>query len=95
MEKTIKWEANEASQMQAIDNDKTRALAQIGMLMMDLETAKKNLESVNDRYKAAIQQALVARGIGPVDSARPVPGGVILTLSDNTGPTLVNGPGGN
>ena len=82
MEKSIKWEGNEAMMMQGLDQKKTQALAQIGALMMDLETAKKNLEAVNEEFKSAIRNALASRGINQVETARPVPGGLIVNIPD-------------
>lgn len=83
MEKTIKWEPTEATQMQTIEGERTQILAQIGALMMDLENAKKSLDNVNGRHKVAIQQALQSRGINQFETARPIQGGVILQMSDN------------
>lgn len=94
MEKTIKWESNEAFQMQQVEQQKTQVLAQIGALMMDLENAKKNLESVNEKHKSAIQQALIMRGISQFNSARPVPGGIILDVVDMTDNPEVKPNGG-
>ena len=82
MEKTIKWEASEATQMQGIEQERTQVLAQIGALMMDLETAKKNLDNITGRQRAVIQQALQTRGIQQFESARPIQGGVVLQISD-------------
>ena len=74
MEKTIKWEQNEIMQMSNLEQERTKTLAQIGALMMDLETAKKNLEAINERHKSAIQQALQTRGVSQFESARPIQG---------------------
>lgn len=87
MEKTIKWEGAEISQMQSIEQERTQVLAQIGALMMDLENAKKNLETVNGKHKSLIQQALTSRGINQFESARPVQGGISITVSEQ----VVNG----
>lgn len=82
MERTIKWEAGEAAQMTVIEQEKTQILAQIGALMMDLETVKKRLDGVNDRQRAAIQTAIQAHGIQQFESARPIQGGVVLQIPD-------------
>lgn len=89
MEKTIKWEPTEAPVMQQLEFERMQTLAQIGALMMDLDNAKKNLESINERQKVAIRQALNARGIDRFDSARPTPGGLTLQIPDV--PILNNG----
>lgn len=81
MEKTIKWETAENTQIQAIEQEKMQVLAQIGALMMDLEAAKKNLDSINERHRSTIRQALNGRGVGQFESARPFPGGVILSVN--------------
>lgn len=90
MEKTIRWENSEEVQMRMIENDRTQILAQIGALMMDLETAKKALDTVNARHKSAIQQALNSHGIGHFESARPIQGGVIISVPEQK--EVVNGP---
>ena len=89
MEKTIRWDQTESVQMTGIDNERTKILAQIGSLMMDLEQARKMLDSLNERHKVAIQQALTNHGVNQFESARPINGGVILQLSDS--PAQVNG----
>lgn len=89
MEKTIKWEGAEVFQVQQIEQEKTQVLAQIGALMLDLETAKKNLETVNEKFKAVVKQAIQSRGINQFDSARPMPGGVSLTIPDAAIPLKV------
>ena len=82
MEKTIKWEHSEAIQMQQIEQERVAVLAQIGALMMDLENAKKALESINDRNKSTIKQILNNRGMDQVESVRPIPGGLLVTVPD-------------
>ena len=92
MEKMIKWEASEAMQMQAIDQEKLQILAQIGALMMDLDTAKKNLETVNGKQKIAIQQIASNHGVNQIESARPVPGGIVLQVPDKREKEIIDGP---
>ena len=82
MEKTIKWDASEDMQMRTIENDRTQVLARIGALMMDLDTAKKDLETVNGRQRSVIQQSLQSKGITQFESARPIPGGLVLQIPD-------------
>lgn len=88
IEKTIKWDSSEESQMKVIENDRTQVLARIGALMMELEEVKKNLEAINGRQRAAVQQVLSNRGITQFESARPIPGGIVLTI-----PEVMNGEG--
>lgn len=82
MEKTIKWEPSEAMQIQQLEQERVNTLAQIGALMMDLDTAKKGLEGVNERHKSTIRQILQARGITQYDSGRPIQGGIVLNVPD-------------
>lgn len=91
MEKTIKWDQNEIPVMQSIDNERTQCLAQIGALMMELENAKKNLDTINGRQRSAVQQAISSRGIMQFESARPILGGVVLQVPEETG--RINGGG--
>lgn len=85
MEKTIKWDATEDAQMKVIENDRTQVMARIGALMMELEEVKKTLEAVNGRQRAAVQQVLQNRGITTFESARPIQGGIVLTIPGANG----------
>lgn len=82
MEKTIRFEHSEMSQMAQIEQERIQALAQIGALMMDLETVKKQLETINERNKAAVRKILSDRGIDNVVSVRPIQGGLVATLPE-------------
>ena len=88
MEKTIKWEHSEAMTMQAIEQERLQALAQVGALMLDLETAKKNLDTANEKQKSAVRQILASRGIERVESARPIQGGLVVSIPDSKQMTL-------
>lgn len=85
MEKTIKWESSEDMQLKVIENEKTQVLAKIGVLMMDLDNAKRDLESINGRQKAIFQQAIQNKGITQFESARPIPGGIVLQIPEGNG----------
>lgn len=83
MEKTIKFEHSEMAQMAQIEQERIQTLAQIGALMMDLETVKKQLEGINERNKAAVRKILSDRGIDNVVSVRPIQGGLVATLPED------------
>ena len=83
MEKTIKFEHSEMAAMSQIEQKRMQALAQIGALMMDLETAKKMLEQANEENKTTIRKILMDRGIDQVQSVRPIQGGIVAVLPDN------------
>jgi hypothetical protein len=89
MEKQYVLESREAQQMAQIEQARTQALAQIGALMMDLETAKRSLEVATERHRAFVQSAVSSRGIERFENARVVNGSLVVALPD--APAKVNG----
>lgn len=82
MEKTYQLEQPEAAYLQQLDQERTQALAAVGALSLDMETARKNLDSVAERQRAFLQQALASRSVGKFENARMQDGALVVKLPD-------------
>ena len=82
MERTVTLDTNEKVLLQQLDQERTQALAMIGALSLDMETARKNLEAAAERQRGFIRQALAARNIERYDNARAANGAIVVTLPD-------------
>lgn len=91
MEKTIQFNQGETIQSMQIEQERINALAQVGALMLDLETAKKNLEAVSERRSSFIKQVIASNGFSQFESARQVKNGIVVTVADDL--TKSNGAG--
>jgi hypothetical protein len=67
---------------QQLDQERTQALAAIGALSLDMETAKKNLDAAAERQRSFLRQAIMSRGVDRYDSARAANGALIVTIAD-------------
>lgn len=95
MEKTFQLDARENNALQQFDQARTQALAMVGALTLDMEQAKKNLESAQEGQRAFIRQALAVRNVDRYENARAGNGSLIVTVPDpaieTTPPALVEG----
>jgi len=103
MEKTIQLDQREMQQATGIEEQRLRALAQIGAATIDIEQAEANelqgrkaLESANEKQRDFIRQTVANHGINQFDSARAVPNGIVVTIPDSIAmppapPDKVNG----
>jgi 2-polyprenyl-3-methyl-5-hydroxy-6-metoxy-1,4-benzoquinol methylase len=82
MEKTITFNQNEQMQSHQIEQERTQILAQVGALMMDLETSKKALDTINERRNTFIRAVLSSNGISSFESCRPTRDGVMVTVQE-------------
>jgi hypothetical protein len=82
MEKTYSLDQKEGALLGQMDGERTQALATIGALSLDMEQARKNLDSVIDRQRAFIRNALTNRGVERYENARLQGGALIVTLAD-------------
>jgi hypothetical protein len=82
MEKTYQLDQREMMSLGQVDQERTQALAAVGALSLDMEQARKNLDSVVDRQRAFIRQALVARGVERYENARVQAGTLYVTVAD-------------
>ncbi|HEY6272612.1 MAG TPA: hypothetical protein VIX19_11550 [Terriglobales bacterium] len=82
MEKSYQLEQREVANLSQLEQERTQALAMIGALSLDMEQAKKNLDSSAERQKAFVRQALANRGIDKYENARTQQGTLFVSLSD-------------
>ena len=82
MEKTFPLESRETSALNLLDQQRTQALAAVGALSLDMEQARKNLETTAERQRAFLQQAVISRGIEQFDNARIQNGALVVTVPD-------------
>ena len=82
MEKTYHLDQKEGSFLSQLEQERVQALAAVGALSLDMEQARKQLDSVADRHRSFIRQTLVSRGVERYDNARAVNGALIVTLPD-------------
>jgi uncharacterized membrane-anchored protein len=82
MEKLIEYGQGEIAISRQLDFERIQALAQVGALMLDLETAKKHLDFCNEKRNNFVKQVLANNGITQFDSARPTKEGVVATIPD-------------
>lgn len=80
MDKLITFTSNEVAQARTIEEERTQALAQIGALYMDLDAAKKGLDTCNDRRTTFFRQVLANSGIHQFESARATKDGIVVTI---------------
>jgi len=82
MERTFTLEQKELAMLSAVDQERTQALAMVGALSLDMEQARKNLDSAQERQRSFIRQALVSRGIERYENAQARNGTLIVTMPD-------------
>jgi hypothetical protein len=87
MEKTFQLDQKEAGLLAQLDQERQQALATIGAMSLDMEQARKNLDSVAERQKGFIRQAVSARGVEQFANARIQGGALFVTLPDHPVPT--------
>lgn len=82
MEKTYQLDQRETMLLGQLDQERTQALAVVGALSLDMETARKNLDAAAERQRGFIKQAVVARGIDRYENARAANGQLFVSLPD-------------
>ena len=83
MEKQFQLDQREAQTFAQIDQGRTQALAAIGALSLDMEQARKNLESAVERHRMFVQAAVNARGLDNFENARIANGNLLVSLPDD------------
>jgi hypothetical protein len=91
MEKTFTLDHKETAMLAAVDQERTNALAMVGALSLDMEQARKNLDSAAERQRSFIRQALSNRGVERYDNARAQNGTLIVSMPDEM-PAPASGP---
>lgn len=83
MEKTYHLDQLEQTMLTQIDQERTQALAMVGALSLDMEQARKNLDTAAERQRAFIRQALGTRGVDGYTNATARNGALVVTLPDS------------
>jgi hypothetical protein len=99
MEKTYQLDQREAGLFQQADQERTQALAVVGALSLDMETARKNLDVSAERQRMLIRQALSTRGVDRYENARLQNGALIVSMPDmpaapDAEPAVIDRPNG-
>lgn len=89
MEKTFQLDQKEMAMFSQVEQERTQALAAVGALSLDMETARKNLDVAADRQRSFIRQALANRGVDRFDNAGIRNGALVVSMPD---PALVPAP---
>jgi hypothetical protein len=82
MEKTYQLDQREVSLFGQADQERTQALAVVGALSLDMETARKNLDTAAERQRMLIRQALSNRGVERYENARVQNGSLFVSMPD-------------
>ena len=82
MEKTYQLDQREAALFGQADQERTQALAVVGALSLDMETARKNLDTAAERQRMLIRQALSTRNVERYENARVQNGSLFVSLPD-------------
>ena len=82
MEKTFQLDQRESAMLQSLDQERTQALAAIGALSLDMETARKNLDVAQQKQQSFLRQAVMTRGVDRFENARMQNGALVVALPD-------------
>jgi hypothetical protein len=90
MEKSFQLDQRENALLGQVEQARTQALAAIGALSLDMETAKKNLDMVAEQQRYHIRQALLTRNIERYENARVQNGSLIVLMPESDPPAMSN-----
>lgn len=82
MEKTYQMDQKEAMLFAQVEQERTQALAMVGALSLDMEQARKNLDTAAERQRSFIRQALAGRGVERFDNARAQNGVIVVSIPE-------------
>lgn len=83
-EKSFQLDQKETTLLGQLDQERTQALAMVGALSLDMEQARKNLDTAAERQRAFIRQALSNRNVERYDNARVQNGALLVAIPDNS-----------
>ena len=86
MEKSFALDQKETLFITQLDQERTQALAVVGALSLDMEQARKTLDSAAERQRGFIRQAVSARGLERFENARVQNGALVVTVPDEAMP---------
>ena len=82
MEKSFPLQPHEQQMLQGITQERTNALAAFGALTLDMEAARKTLESVQEKQNSFLRTAVLGRGIERCENVRAANGAIHCTVPD-------------
>jgi hypothetical protein len=82
MEKAFSLEPKEAGFAAALEEEAKQALAAIGALSIEMEKARKHLDSVNEQQRTLVHAALLHRNVVECTNGRMGNGNLYCTLPD-------------
>jgi len=82
MEKQFNLDQRETALLEQLDKERQQALAMVGALSLDMEQARKQLDTAAERQRAFIRQALTTRGIDRYENARAQGNVLMVSLPD-------------
>jgi hypothetical protein len=82
MEKTITFSRSEMMQLQQLEMERQQLLAQIGEIMLNLESARKSLDTCNEKRNQFVRGIILNNGIGQFKSVRPTENGMVVIIPD-------------
>jgi len=103
MEKSVELSFQEQQLLSGFEQERQSALAMYGALALDMETAKKNLESSLEKQRAFLRSTLIAKGYDRYDNARLINNNTAIAITVSEGgepvppmnmdaPARANGP---
>jgi hypothetical protein len=70
MEKTVDLTYQEQQLLSSFESERQQALAMYGALALDMDNAKKTLESALEKQRAFLRSTLITKGIDRYENAR-------------------------
>lgn len=82
MQRTFSLEQHEQRTLSALEQENMQALARVGALMMDLETARQQVALTQDKQRMFLRTALAARNVDQFQEARVINGQIVAQFPD-------------
>lgn len=92
MEKSYPLDQRETAFLGQLDQERQQALAMVGALSLDMEQARKTLDTAAERQRTFLRQVLLNRGVEQYQNARAQNGTVIVTMPDEIPIPTPDGP---
>lgn len=83
MEKTIQLDQKEIQAHSEITRELTLAWAQIGVMMEQLDQARRARDQLIEKQRALIKQAVTDRGINKFENARLIENTIMLNVEES------------
>jgi hypothetical protein len=88
MEKTIDLNYQEQQLLSSFESERQQALAMYGALSLDMENARKTLESALEKQRAFLRSTLISKGMDRYENARLINNNtaIQITTQDSDAP---------